>query len=156
MSNSTQKSLFKAFQYFFFFKFKAFQTFFFKFNGFQGLCKPCSIQPIIEYSAPVWSPFTKIEIESIAKIQRNCTRYALHYLTIKYKERCEYLNIFLLSFWREITDIKLLFKLLFVSDFYTFLIFVASQLRDYKPESRLWSSHNGPLQGKTKTFKSFY
>ena len=26
------------------------------------------IQPIIEYSAPVWSPFTKIQIESIERI----------------------------------------------------------------------------------------
>ena len=51
------------------------------------------IQPIIEYSAPVWSPFTKIKIESIEQIQRNFTRHALHYPTINYKERCEYLNI---------------------------------------------------------------
>ena len=40
------------------------------------------IQPIIEYSAPVWSPLTKIQIESIERIQRNFTRYALHYPTI--------------------------------------------------------------------------
>ena len=33
------------------------------------------IQPIIEYSPPVWSPFTKIQIESIERIQRNFTRY---------------------------------------------------------------------------------
>ena len=31
------------------------------------------IQPIIEYSAPVWSPFTKIQIESIERIRRNFT-----------------------------------------------------------------------------------
>ena len=42
------------------------------------------IQPIIEYYAPVWSPFTKIQIESIERIQRNFTRYALHYPTIDY------------------------------------------------------------------------
>ena len=53
------------------------------------------ILPIILYSAPVWSPFTKIQIESIKRNQRNFTRYALHYPTINYKERCEYryLNI---------------------------------------------------------------
>ena len=28
------------------------------------------IQPIIEYSAPIWSPFIKIQIESIERIQR--------------------------------------------------------------------------------------
>ena len=74
------------------------------------------IEPIIEYSAPVWSPFTKIQIESIERIQRNFTRYALHYPTINYKERCEYLNILPLCFGREMIDIKLLFKSLFVSD----------------------------------------
>ena len=60
------------------------------------------IQPIIKYSAPVWSPITKIQIESIEQIQRNFTRFALHYPTIDYKERCEYLNMLPLSFGREI------------------------------------------------------
>ena len=114
------------------------------------------IQPIIEYSAPVWSPFTKIQIESIERIQRNFTRYALHYPAINYKERCEYLNILPLSFRREMIDIKLLFKSLFVSDFSDI---VASLLSDYKPDSRR-SSQNGslfyPRQVRTKTFKSFY
>ena len=66
------------------------------------------IQPIIEYSLPVWSPFTKIQIESIEQIQRNFTTYALHYPTIDYKERCELLHILPLSFRREMMDIKLL------------------------------------------------
>ena len=39
------------------------------------------IQPFIEYSVPVWSPFTKIQIESIERIQRNFPSYALQYLT---------------------------------------------------------------------------
>ena len=69
------------------------------------------IQPIIEYSAPVWSPFTKIQIKSIERIQRNFTRYALHYFTINYKKRCEYLNILPLSFRSEMIDIKLLLNL---------------------------------------------
>ena len=115
------------------------------------------IQPIIEYSAPVWSPFTKIQIESIERIQRNFTRYALHYPTINYKDRCEYLNILPLSFRREMIDIKLLFKSIFVSDFSDI---VASLLSNYKPDSRLRSSQNGslfyPRQVRTKTFKSFY
>ena len=114
------------------------------------------IQPIIEYSAPVWSPFTKIQIESIERIQRNFTRYALHYPTINYKERCEYSNILPLSFHREMIDIKLLFKSLFVSDFSDS---VASLLSDYKLDSRLRLSQNGslfyPRQVRTKTFKSF-
>ena len=100
------------------------------------------IQPIIGYSAPVWSPFTKFQIDSIERIQHNFTRYALHYPAINYKERCEYLNILPLSFHREMIDIKLLFKSLFVSDYSDS---VASLLSDYKPDSRLWSSQNGSL-----------
>ena len=54
-------------------------------------------------------------------------------------------------------DIKLLITFLFVSDFSDT---VASLLSDYKPDSRLWSSQNGPLfypkQVRTKTSKSFY
>ena len=75
------------------------------------------IQPIIEYSAAVWSPFTKIQIESIERIQRNFKRYALHYSTIDYKERCGLLHILPLSFRREMMVIKLLFRLLFVFNF---------------------------------------
>ena len=100
------------------------------------------IQPIIEYSAPVWSPFTKIQIESIERIQRNFTRYALHYPTIDYKERCELLRILPLSFRREMMDIKLLFKSLFVSDFPNS---VASLLRYCEPDRRIRSSQNGSL-----------
>ena len=94
------------------------------------------IQPSIEYSAPVWSPFTKIQIESIERIQINFTRYALHYPTNDYKERCELLHILPLSFRREMIDIKLLFKSLFVSDFSNS---AASLLRYYEPDRRLRS-----------------
>ena len=94
------------------------------------------IQPIIEYSAPVWSPFTKIQIESIERIEINFIRYALHYPNIAYKERCELLHILPLSFNREMMDIKLLFKSLFVSDFSNS---VASSLSYYEQDRRLWS-----------------
>ena len=115
------------------------------------------IQPIIEYFAPVWSPFTKVQIESIERIQRNFTRFALHYPTIDYKERCEFLHILPLSFRREMMDIKLLFKSLFVSDFSNS---VASLLRNCEPDRRLRSRQNGslfyPRQVRTKTFEQFY
>ena len=115
------------------------------------------IQTIIEYSAPVWSPFTKTQKESIERIQRNFTRYALHYLPIDYKERCELLHILPLSLGRKMMDIKLFFKSLFVSDFSNS---VASLLSYYKPDGRLRSSQSGslfyPRQVRTKTFKHFY
>ena len=58
-----------------------------------------------------WLPFTRIQ----EQIQRNFTRYALDYLIINYKERCEYLNILPLFLRREMVDNKQLFKSLFVS-----------------------------------------
>ena len=76
------------------------------------------MQPVIKYSASVWPPFTKIQMESIERIQRNFTRYALHYPTINYNERCDYFNILPLSLRREMIDIKLLLKSLFCVRFF--------------------------------------
>ena len=86
--------------------------------------------------------FTNIQIDSIDRIQRNFTRYALHYPTINYKEHCEYSNILSLPFRREVIDIKLFFKSSAVSDSSDI---VASLLSDYKPDSRPRSSQNGTL-----------
>ena len=47
------------------------------------------IRPIAQYSSPLWSPFFKSHIESVVRIQRNFTRYAMHYPSLNYKERCE-------------------------------------------------------------------
>ena len=105
------------------------------------------IQPIVEYSAPAWSPFTKIQIESIERNQRNFTRYALPYPIINYKERCEYLNISPLSFRREMIDIKLLFKSLFVSDFSNI---VASLLVNYKPDFGQVRMDHSFIRGKSE------
>ena len=126
-------------------------------NHISNVIKKCSkvngmIRRLLGYRAP--ASVSNIQIESIERIQRNFTRYALHYPTINYnKERCEYLNILPLSFRREMIDIKLLFKSLFVSDFSDI---VASLLSDYKPDIRLRSSQNGSLfypgQVRTKTF----
>ena len=51
-------------------------------------------RPIAEYSSPVWSPFYKSHIELIERIQRNFTRYAMHYRPLNYKDRCVNMNIF--------------------------------------------------------------
>ena len=39
---------------------------------------------IAEYSSPVWSPLYKSHIELIERIQRNFTRYAMHYPPLNY------------------------------------------------------------------------
>ena len=115
------------------------------------------IQPIVEYASPVWSPFTKIQIESVERIQRSFTRYALHYPAINYKERCECLNILPLSFRREKMDLKLLFKSLFLENFSNN---VADLLTPHVAVKRLRSSENGllfyPRLVRTETFKGFY
>ena len=47
------------------------------------------IRPIAQYSSLLWSLFYKSHIESVDRIQRNFTRYAMHYPSLSYKERCE-------------------------------------------------------------------
>ena len=42
------------------------------------------IRPKAEYSSPVWSPLYKSHIELIERIQRNFTRYAMHYPPLNY------------------------------------------------------------------------
>ena len=47
------------------------------------------IRPIAEYSSPLRAPFYKSHIELVKRIQRNFTRYTMHYPSLNYKECCE-------------------------------------------------------------------
>ena len=67
-----------------------------------AMCGPLNmykalIRPIAEYSFPLWSPFYRSHIESVEGIQRNFKLYAMHHPSLNYKERCEIMNILLLS-----------------------------------------------------------
>ena len=115
------------------------------------------IRPIAEYSSPLWSPFYKWHIESVEGIQRNCTRYAMHYSLLNYKERYEIINLLPLSFRREMTDIKLLYKSMYKTNFSNN---VSELVKTYITNPRLRSSRKGlllqPQQLRTETYKGFF
>ena len=114
-------------------------------------------RPIAEYSSPLWSLFYKSHIESAERIQRNFTRYAMHYPLLNYKERCEIINLLPLSFQREMADIKLLYKSMYKTIFSNN---VSELVKTYIPNPRLRSSRKGlllqPQQLRTETYKGFY
>ena len=115
------------------------------------------IRPIAEYSSPLWSPFYKSHIESVERIQRKFTRYAMHYPLLNYKERCEIINLLPLSFRREMADIKLLYKSMYKTNFSNN---VSELVKTYIPNPRLRSSRKGlllqPQQLRTETYRGFY
>ena len=100
------------------------------------------IRPIAEYSSPVWSPFYKSHIELIERIQRNFTRYAMHYPPLNYKDRCVNMNILPLSFRREMADIKLFFKSMYTTNFSNN---ISELVKTFIPNSRLRSHQKGLL-----------
>ena len=41
------------------------------------------IRPLLEYGAPVWSPWHKTDIESLEKVQRRCLKLASPHLVLE-------------------------------------------------------------------------
>ena len=115
------------------------------------------IRPIAEYSSPVWSPFYKSHIELIERIQRNFTRYAMHYPPLNYKDRSVNMNILPLSFRREMADIKLFFKSMYTINFSNN---ISELVKTYIPNSRHRSHQKGLLLEsnlvRTETYKGYY
>ena len=114
------------------------------------------IRPIAEYSSSLWSPFYKSHIESVERIQRNFTRYGMHYPLLNYKERCEIMNLLPLSFRREMADIKLLYESMYKTNFSNN---ISELVKTYTPNPHLHSSRKGlllqPQQLRTETYKGF-
>ena len=52
------------------------------------------VRPVLEYAAPVWSPYQKKDIESLEKVQRRTSRLALKQKRgeMSYEVRCRLLN----------------------------------------------------------------
>ena len=73
----------------------------------------------------------------LLRIQINFIRYAMHYTTIDYKERCGLLHILPLSFHMGTSNFFLNHYLLYVSDVSNS---VASLLSYYEPDRRLRSN----------------
>ena len=115
------------------------------------------IRPIAEYSSPLWSSFYKSHIESVERIQRHFTRYAMHYPLLKYIERCEIINLLPLLLRREMADIKLLYKSMYKANFSNNFF---ELVKTYVPNPRLRSSRKSlllqPQQLRTEKYKGFY
>ena len=52
------------------------------------------VRPVLEYAAPVWSPYQKKDIESMEKVQRRASRLALKQKRgeMSYEDRCRLLK----------------------------------------------------------------
>ena len=115
------------------------------------------VRSIAEYSSPVWSPQGRMQLQAVERIQRHFTKFALHYPDISYKERCTVLGILPLCYRREILDLKLLFKSMYVP---TFCNGIADIIKYYNPDSRLRSCDNGirlqTQKFKTENYKNYF
>ncbi len=66
---------------------------------------------VLEYCSPVWSPSSVRGLVSLERVQRNMTRFALHYPeNFDYRDRCIELHTLPLAYRREMHDVTLLFK----------------------------------------------
>ena len=76
-------------------------------------------------------------MQALDRIQRNFTKFALHFVDFFYKERCSLYNILPLCPRREICDLKLLFKSMYVP---TFCDGIANTVKPAVPSARLRSN----------------
>ena len=62
------------------------------------------VRPILEYSAPVWSPYPKKDIESLEKVQRRASRLALK----QKREKMSYEDRYRLLNWKTLEKCRVL------------------------------------------------
>ena len=76
------------------------------------------VRPILEYAAPVWSPYQKKDIESSEKVQRRASRLALKQTRgeMSYEDRCRLLNWQTLEKRREFLSPVQCYKIVFGID----------------------------------------
>ena len=71
------------------------------------------VRPILEYNSVVWSPFLKLDIERIERVQRLFTRRLPGMKKLSYSDRMKLLNIQSLQLRRLYTDIIWCYKIIF-------------------------------------------
>ena len=76
------------------------------------------VRPILEYAAPVWSPYRKKDIESLEKAQRRASCLALKQKRgeMSYEDRCRLLNWQTLQKSREFLSLVQCYKIVFGID----------------------------------------
>ena len=63
------------------------------------------VRPLLEYASPVWSPYTKCQIESIEAVQQSFTRCIPGIQQLSYSKRLQALNLQTLEHRRLLTDL---------------------------------------------------
>ena len=76
------------------------------------------VRPILEYAAPVWSPYQNKDIESLEKVQRRASRLALKQKCgeMNYEDRYRLLNCQTLEKRREFLSLVQCYKIVFGID----------------------------------------
>ena len=73
------------------------------------------VRPILEYAAPVWSPYQIKDIDSLERVQRRAPRLALKQKRgeMSYEDRCRLLNWQTLEKRREFLSLVQCYKIVF-------------------------------------------
>ena len=79
------------------------------------------VQPLVEYSSPVWSPYIKTERELLERIQHRFTRMIPGLTRIPFKERPSRLKLWSLEERRNRSDLIPVFKSSFYLNIIDFL-----------------------------------
>ena len=76
------------------------------------------VRPILEYAAPVWSPYLTKDMESLEKVQRRASRLALKQKRgeMSYEDRCRLLNWQSLEKRRKFLSLVQCYKIVFGID----------------------------------------
>ena len=71
------------------------------------------VRSIVEYNSVIWSPQTKLEIETIEKVQRRFAKRIKGFNCIKYEQRIAKLGLLTLELRRLHLDLKFCYKIVF-------------------------------------------
>ena len=55
------------------------------------------VRPHVEYANSVWSPYKKVGLKAIEKIQKRATKLMISLRKLPYKERLQHLNLYTLK-----------------------------------------------------------
>ena len=83
------------------------------------------VRPVLEYAAPVWSPYLIKDIVALEKVQRRALRLALRQKRgeMSYEQSCNLLKWQTLERWREFLSLVQCYNLVFGIEYLSFLDF---------------------------------
>ena len=110
-------------------------------DAFSKLYKSL-VKPILEYAAPVWSPYLINDIVALVKVQRRASRLALRHKRgeMSYEQRCNLLKWQTLERRREFLSLVQCYKLVFGIEHLSFLDFF-----EFANSTRTRANHDDKL-----------